>query len=58
MNVDKLCPQLLEVGREYILNDNFDIHKQITMTSGYLDWCSDLNFGVDHLQKNPVYQIE
>ena len=28
------------------------------VTSGYLDLVQRLEFGVDHLQKNPVYQIE
>ena len=27
-------------------------------TSGYLDLVQRLEFGVDHLQKNAVYQIE
>ena len=28
------------------------------LTSGYLDLVQRLEFGVDHLQKNAVYQIE
>ena len=28
------------------------------ITSGYLDLVQRLEFGVDHLQKNAVYQIE
>ena len=29
-----------------------------TSSSGYLDLVQRLEFGVDHLQKNAVYQIE
>ena len=30
----------------------------LSITSGYLDLVQRLEFGVDHLQKNAVYQIE
>ena len=30
----------------------------LILTSGYLDLVQRLEFGVDHLQKNAVYQIE
>ena len=33
-------------------------HIGILLTSGYLDLVQRLEFGVDHLQKNAVYQIE
>ena len=33
---------------------NHDVY----LTSGYLDLVQRLEFGVDHLQKNAVYQIE
>ena len=32
--------------------------KGAALTSGYLDLVQRLEFGVDHLQKNAVYQIE
>ena len=35
------------------------VAKRVTsLTSGYLDLVQRLEFGVDHLQKNAVYQIE
>ena len=39
-----------------LFTDKFD--DDASLTSGYLDLVQRLEFGVDHLQKNAVYQIE
>ena len=58
-NIQLFCPYLLHndtnaLGRiTNITNDCASAN-----TSGYLDLVQRLEFGVDHLQKNAVYQIE
>ena len=45
-----------------VKNERYCVSRQLfnanIRTSGYLDLVQRLEFGVDHLQKNAVYQIE